>query len=694
MESLRDFSIITLLVLIGQFAWSQEDSTLRENDFLNPDLIEDFVADGDNNFEYDAFLDALNVYRKKPLNLNKATSADLSSMRMLSPSQVDAFIAHRARFGDFISIYELQVIPGFSPELIRAMEPFVKLSGDLDDYGIKLGKMITTGTNELFLRWNQFLPRGLSYELREDTGEPLFEGNPHRYYLRYRHSNSNKLSYGFTAEKDPGEAFFKKSNKQGFDFYSAHFYMKNYKKWLKSLAIGDFRLSMGQGLIFYSGFGARKGGQVIQIKRGASGLAAFRSVDENNYLRGGGAEIEVLDNLSIMAFGSVRKRDANQAQLDEIDDEILGVTSLLSSGLHRTANEIEDEKSIDQYTTGGFIKYELPKFKVAANVVHHQLSIPLELNLRPYNQFYFQGDKITNASFDYRYQFRNINVFGEWALSSNGGTAYSNGLIINLNRIADIAVLNRNFSRDYQTLNPAPFAETSAARNERGTYIGFDIKPNINWQFSAYYDLYEFNWLRFSADGPSNGQDFRGRLTYRIKRKLETYLEYRQETKQNNLSGNNSVFDVLVPNKRVQARWHFQYDINKALRWRSRFDWGFSEIDDVKQFGTAVYQDFIYKPINFPLSFTSRLAFFDTESYAIRFYSYENNLLGSFSIPAYFGKGMRYYLNLRYRGIRNVTLEARYAQTLFPDAVAVLSTEGILLGNVRRELGFQMKLKF
>jgi len=55
---------------------------------------------------------------------------------------------------------------------------------------------------------------------------------------------------------------------------------------------------------------------------------------------------------------------------------------------------------------------------------------------------------------------------------------------------------------------------------------------------------------------------------------------------------------------------------------------------------------------------------------------------------------MRYYLNLRYRGIRNVTLEARYAQTLFPDAVAVLSTEGILLGNVRRELGFQMKLKF
>ena len=686
--------IISLLFLVQNISWAQRDSTLDVNEFLNPDLIEDFVADGDNNFEFDAFLDALNVYRKKPLNLNKAGAADLAALRMLSPSQVDAFISHRSRFGDFISIYELQVIPGFTPELIRAMEPFVKLSGDLDDYGIKLGKMITTGSNELYLRWNQFFPRPSNYDIRDGEEEPRFEGNPGRYYLRFRHSNSNKLSYGFTAEKDPGEAFFKKSNKQGFDFYSAHFFLKNYKKRLKALALGDFRLSMGQGLIFYSGFGARKGGQVIQIKRGTSGLAAFRSVDENNYLRGAGAEIEVVNNLSVMAFGSFRRRDANQTTLEDIDDEVLGVTSLLSAGLHRTANEIEDENSIGQYTMGGIIKYELPKLKVAANLVHHQLSIPLELNLRPDNQFNFQGDQITNASIDYRYQFRNINVFGEWALSSNGGTAYTNGLIVNLNRIADIAILNRNFSRDYQTLNPAPFAETSNARNERGTYVGLDVKPTKNWQISAYYDLYEFDWLRFTADAPSTGHDFRGRLTYKIKRKLETYLEYRQETKEENQPDNDTPFDFLVPNKRVQARWHLTYNVTKSLTWRSRFDWGFSDIAGDRQYGTAVYQDFVYKPSGIPLSFTSRIAFFDTESFRIRFYSYENNLLGTFSIPAYFGNGMRFYLNLRYRGIRNVTLEARYAQTLFPDAVAVQSTEGIALGNVRRELGLQAKIKF
>ncbi len=105
MHQFRQLALATLLVFACNVVWSQIDSTLEVNEFLNPDLIEDYVADGDNNFEYDAFLDALNVYRKKPLNLNKATSADLASMRMLTPSQVDAFIAHRSRFGDFISIF-------------------------------------------------------------------------------------------------------------------------------------------------------------------------------------------------------------------------------------------------------------------------------------------------------------------------------------------------------------------------------------------------------------------------------------------------------------------------------------------------------------------------------------------------------------------------------------------------------------
>ena len=673
---------------------AQRDSIFNIEDYISQDAIEDFVADGDVNFEYDAIVDALRVLYKNPLNLNKATKDDLLLLPLLSPTQVDALIAHRAKFGDLISLYELQVVPGFSVELIRAIQPFIKLSKDLDDYNLGLGKMVLQGDNEILTRWSYFFPTGSFYE-GTDGAEPRFEGNPYRYYFRYRHSYSNKLSYGITGEKDRGEAFFRGSNPQGFDFYSAHFFLRDYNKWLKSLALGDFRLSLGQGLIFYAGFGTRKGSQVTQIKRAASGITAFRSVDENNYLRGAGTEINITDKISVLAFGSLRNRDGNQVLTDSLDQEALEVSSLQSSGLHRSASEIEDEKSVQQFTTGGSVKYETPVFKVAANLVYNQLSAPLRLNEKPYNQFNFQGDEITNASIDYKYQFRNINIFGEWAISSNGGRAYTNGALINLNRVTDLAIINRNFGRDYQSLNPAPFAETGNANNERGTYVALEMKPNQHWIFSGYYDLYKFNWLRFQRDSPSSGRDFRGRVTFKIKRKLETYVEFRTETQSSNQRDNDTPFNFLVAGTRTQARLNFVHNISNGIKWKSRIDWGFFDVENAdKEFGTAVYQDFIFQPSAFPLHFTTRFSLFDTESFNVRFYNYENSVLNTFYIPPYFGKGMRYYINLRYRGIRNVTLEARFAQTYYPDAFALIGTDGLILDNNRKEITLQVKLKW
>ena len=56
------------------------------------------------------------------------------------------------------------------------------------------------------------------------------------------------MSIGFTMEKDAGEEFFKGKQSTGFDFYSAHCYIRNLGI-LKSLAIGDYHVSFGQGLI-------------------------------------------------------------------------------------------------------------------------------------------------------------------------------------------------------------------------------------------------------------------------------------------------------------------------------------------------------------------------------------------------------------------------------------------------------------
>jgi hypothetical protein len=135
--------------------------------------------------------------------------------------------------------------------------------------------------------------------------------------------------------------------------------------------------------------------------------------------------------------------------------------------------------------------------------------------------------------------------------------------------------------------------------------------------------------------------------------------------------------------------------VSKTMEIRSRLDYGFTDNEiNNRQNGFSVYQDVIYKPLSFPFSFTTRFAVFDTDGFQVRFYSFESNLLYTFAIPAYYNRGMRFYFNLRYRGIRNLTLEARFAQTYWSNQETIGSGREEIQGPVRTELGAQLKYRF
>ena len=58
---------------------------------------------------------------------------------------------------------------------------------------------------------------------------------------------------GVTAEKDAGEPAFALHNGKGYDYYSFYLYLRNLRK-LKTLAVGNYRLSFGQGLVMSNDF--------------------------------------------------------------------------------------------------------------------------------------------------------------------------------------------------------------------------------------------------------------------------------------------------------------------------------------------------------------------------------------------------------------------------------------------------------
>ena len=107
-----------------------------------------------------------------------------------------------------------------------------------------------------------------------------------------------------------------------------------------------------------------------------------------------------------------------------------------------------------------------------------------------------------------------------------------------------------------------------------------------------------------------------------------------------------------------------------------------------------IYQDVIYKPVGLPIQFSTRLALFDTYDYNSRIYAYENDLLYNFSVPALYNRGTRFYLNVRYTGIRNLSIEGRYAITDYSNVETIGSGLEEINGSKRSEIKAQLKYTF
>jgi len=711
--------VVLVLLLSGTVLSARTDTLppiIGEDDDTRQQLIEDVLANSEDDtdeFTFNGAFDVLEEYRRRPLDLNRATEEQLIEMLLLNPIQVGQLIDYRERMGGLVSVYELQVIPGMDLESVRRLAPYVRAGGELDDIKIPLPRMFAESDRELYLRWQRRLETVRGYEIGPDEGRQYYLGSPDRLYVRFRQRYSNKMSFGITAEKDPGEAFFAENNKKrGFDYYSAHFYLKDLNRTFKAVAIGDFSVSFGQGLILYTGFGFGKSSQATNVARGGPTLRPYTSVNEANFMRGAATTVALGKKAELTLFGSRRGVNGNRigtvSFLDTVEQEILtaNVSSLNLSGFNRTPNEVIDRNALRQYNYGGSLKYRASqRFKIGLNVLGTHFDNQLFRAPQPYNRFFFAGTDLLNASIDYRYRYRNFTFFGEVAGSDNltknststRGLAQIHGLMMGLDRFVDLSVVYRKYGVEYQALNARPFGETNGGRNETGLYFGAELRPGKHWRIHAYYDIFRFPYLRFNTDAPSQGHEYRLRLTYWQKRKLETYLELRSETKGFGTDGDETVFtnlDPVVARTRFQARLHFGYKINTELEWRSRFDVGFTEDDlNGRQNGFMVYQDLHYRPRG-PFSFSTRAAVFNTDGFDVRFYQYENGLLYNARVLPYYNRGTRVFFLARYKGIRKLTLEARIAQTFNTDGTLVGSGLEATGGTRRTDAGVQVIWRF
>lgn len=237
--------------------------------------------------------------------------------------------------------------------------------------------------------------------------------------------------------------------------------------------------------------------------------------------------------------------------------------------------------------------------------------------------------------------------------------------------------MHRSLGKDYQSIYANPFAEVSGASNERGLFLGADIRYILSLASQCVCRCMEHPWLRFGVSAPSRGREFLGRGCSGPRAKpFRGYLLWQSETKERDTDIEGGI--GLVESQRDRLRLHAIYKVSPGLELRSRVEWTTVHADDQgKSQGFMAYQKLVVvKSLGFPLSGMVRYSIFDTDTYDTRAYAFENDLFSAISIPTLSGRGSRYYFNLLWRVNRWLRLEARVEQTNQVKAVTSTGTTG------------------
>ncbi len=661
--------------------------------------IEELTSRVDAELDYSELVDHFTNLIQHPININTATQEELEELMFLDNTQIAAFLDFRQKNGDFKSLYELKNIDGFYMDLVISIRPYIIIASSRTSSAPRLSSLFKYGRHQVIMRYGRVLEEQKGYMPISDSAlatspNSRYLGDPNKLYLHYKYHYSNLMSIGFLGEKDAGEEFFTGSNPNGFDFYSAHFFIKNQGR-LKALALGDYHLEFGQGLTLWSGLAFGKSAAAIGIQKRQRGVRANTSANENLFFRGGAATYELLQGLDITAFYSNKNVDAGLSQKDTLNNEEFIFSSITENGFHRTPNEVAKKGAVNEQIYGGNLSYKNSGFRVGATAYKSLYGIDLVKDAAPYQYFDFQGNDNFNAGIDGSFANKYLSVFGEVSMSQNGGKAMLLGSIFNLHPRLTFSILYRNFARNYQVFYAVPFSEGSRAQNEKGIYLGAVINTGTHSNFKVYYDMYSFDWLRYRVNAPSHGDEFSLLYENRPTRHFNFNIRYRNENKKLNESADDVAIRAVTNTRKQSLRFHINYSPYHQIQLKSRVEFSkYQHQPEAQSKGYLIYQDIQYRPDRFPIKFTLRYALFNTDDYDTRIYAYENNVLYRFSVPAYYYKGSRFYILLNYKMNEHFSFWLHFAQSYYSNRNTIGSSLEEIQGNTRTEITAQVRMKF
>ena len=606
-----------------------------------------------------------------PLNINHATREQLEELPFLSAQQVEGIMAYLWRYGRMESLGELTMIRELDYPQRRLLTYFIYIdeleSAENRQQAPSLKNIAKYGHHELIATG-----RVPFYDRKGDINGYL--GPKYRHWLRYQFTYGEQIKVGVVGAQDAGEPFFANKNRWGYDYYSVYAQLRNIGR-IESLVVGNYRVSMGMGLVMNNSFSLGKLATLQNLGRSAYTLRAHSSRSVGSLL-GAATTVDVGRGLRLTAFASYSPVDATL-------NKDGSAATILDTDYHRTETEMGKKHNLHQLKTGGSLRYNAHGLRLGVNTLYTHLDRSLQPNTSPlYRRHYPQGSDFLNLSLDYGYANARWNLNGETATDRKGHLATINSVSLRLSDVASLMVLQRFYSYAYTSLDAQSFSDGGKVQNESGIYLGWSWQPSQTLRLNAYTDYAYFAWARYQVSQSSyswdnliqavwqrQGWTLNGRYRFRLRQKdgenkktLNNRIEHRGRLGVDYAGNSGLTGRLQIDGCQVQEEWGAM--ISGSLSWTRKW-----------------------------LRLNAGAGYFHTDSYDSRLYLYEQGPLYTYSMAQFSGEGIRYWLMAKASIGKRLTLTAKIGMTDYFDRVVIGSSYQQVDGSSLTDLDLQMRLK-
>jgi hypothetical protein len=639
MNLLKLFNKIILLIISFSISCKAlcQDANLSER---ITEIAEELVSEENDVEAVSVYVERLQELAENPVNINSADESELSHLFFLNDFQIRSLKNHTKTSGRIVSTYEIASIPGFDQATAETMIPFISLRDSPDD-------------SSYSVKWRNTILTNLSIKPGETDTNSI--GSQLKVLTKYK-LTAGRFSAGFTSEKDQGEKFLTGSPPvpdffSGFIFYSG-------KGIIKKIVAGDFSARFGQGTNINSGMRTSLQVTSAGYMPGRDEIRPYTSTDENNFFRGAAATLS-LKYLECSLFFSHNKADATLGLSS--DSASYYVENLYASGLHNTSLLLLKKDPISSICWGADLTIDIKSLRIGMVWSENRFSLPFaSFKNIPEDLYGFTGRINSIYTLYYNGQFRRFLVYGELTCNNFSRVAFIQGVNVRPSDRLTINFLYRNYMPDFTTFyGKGPGYGTSTC-NEEGLLGNFTFEAAKHFFIMAGSDICRFPWLKYRCSSPTISKRYEVRLRYVPNEKITFDLTYYYRFWMTDDQPENGI-PLSTENITRAIKGTVKYSLQENLTLSTRIDLKKAEPDDSK--GMLILQDLAFRFRKLPVTIWLRYCIFYTDDWKSRLYTYENDLLYSFSIPALAGEGTRSYALAKWDIGDRVELRIKYGLT-------------------------------